>query len=60
MALINSCGALGGFAGIWLVGVLQARTGDSRAGFFYLSISLMLAGAMIYRLRPSRPAIKPI
>lgn len=60
MALVNSCGALGGFVGIWLVGVLQGRTGDSRVGFFYMSISLMVAGAMIYRLRPSKAAIKPI
>jgi len=60
MALVNSCGALGGFAGIWLVGVLQARTGDSRVGFFYMSMSLMVAGAMIFRLRPSKAASKPI
>jgi sugar phosphate permease len=58
MALINSCGALGGFAGIWLVGLLQAHTGDSRAGYFYMSISLMLAGGMIYRLRRLKPVSK--
>ncbi len=27
IALVNSCGALGGFAGSWLVGWLQAVTG---------------------------------
>ena len=33
IALVNSCGALGGFAGTWLVGWLQALTGNARAGF---------------------------
>jgi sugar phosphate permease len=51
MALINSCGALGGFAGTWLVGLLQTLTGNSRAGYFLMSMSLMVAGAMIFRLK---------
>ena len=50
-ALINSCGALGGFLGIWFVGLLQASTGNARAGFLLMSISLMLAGAIILCLR---------
>ena len=33
IALVNSCGALGGFAGSWLVGWLQAVTGSARAGY---------------------------
>ena len=53
-ALVNSCGALGGFAGTWFVGLLQAYTGSSRAGFLLMSISLMLAGWMISTMR--RPA----
>jgi len=56
MALINSCGALGGFAGTWIVGGLQALTGNSRAGYFVMSMSLLLAGAIILGLRGSRPA----
>jgi MFS family permease len=56
MALINSCGALGGFAGTWLVGVLQALTGNSRAVYFVMSMSLMLAGSIIFGLRTSKPA----
>jgi sugar phosphate permease len=55
MALINSCGALGGFVGSWLVGWLQAVTGNSRAGFLFMSLSLMLGGLLILRLRPARP-----
>ena len=51
IALINSCGALGGFAGTWLVGLLQAMTGNSRAGYFFMSMSLLLAGAIIFRLQ---------
>jgi sugar phosphate permease len=56
IALVNSCGALGGFAGTWLVGLLQAVTGNSRAGYLFMSISLMLAGGIIFRLRPSQSA----
>jgi sugar phosphate permease len=59
MALINSCGALGGFAGTWLVGLLQALTGNSRAGYLVLSMSLMLAGWIIFRLRVAKPASNP-
>ena len=59
MALINSCGALGGFAGTWLVGLLQALTGNSRAGYLVLSMSLMLAGGIIFCLRTAKPASNP-
>jgi sugar phosphate permease len=54
-ALINSCGALGGFAGTWLVGLLQALTGNSRAGFLFMSMSLTVAGAVIFFLRTAKP-----
>jgi len=56
MALINTFGALGGFAGTWLVGLLQALTGNSRAGYFVMSMSLMLAGGIIFWLRAPKPA----
>jgi sugar phosphate permease len=56
MALVNSCGALGGFAGSYLVGLLQALTGNSRAGYFFMSMSLILASAIIFRLGSSKPA----
>jgi nitrate/nitrite transporter NarK len=51
MALVNSCGALGGFFGIWVVGLLGAYAGNSRSGILCLSISLMLSGALILCLR---------
>jgi sugar phosphate permease len=57
-ALVNSFGALGGFAGTWFVGLLQASTGNSRAGFLLMSLSLALSGVMILFLRPpARAAI---
>jgi len=50
-ALVNSCGALGGFAGTWLVGLLEARTGNSRAGFLLMSVSLVLSGIILLFMR---------
>ena len=46
IALVNSFGALGGFAGTWLVGWLQALTGNSRAGFLSMSIALLVSGVI--------------
>ncbi len=51
MALINSCGALGGFFGAWLVGLLAATTGNSRSGFLLMAISLTVAGLIILALK---------
>ncbi|WP_236657481.1 MFS transporter [Acidisarcina polymorpha] len=52
LALVNCCGALGAFVGSWVVGLLQALTGNSRAGFLLMSISLILSGGIILFLRP--------
>jgi MFS family permease len=46
IALVNSFGALGGFAGTWLVGWLQALTGSSRDGFLSMSIALLISGVI--------------
>lgn len=59
MALINTFGALGGFAGSWLVGWLQAVTGNARAGFLSMSISLLIAAAIIFTLRTAKPTQNP-
>lgn len=56
MALINSFGALGAFAGTWLVGFLQALTGNARGGYLVLSLSLILAGGITFCLRAAKPA----
>lgn len=50
MALINCCGALGGFFGVFFVGFLQARTGGPAAGFLLMSLSLILAGVLLLGL----------
>jgi len=50
-ALVNSCGALGAFIGAWFVGLLQARTGNSRASFLLMALSLIVAGIIILFLR---------
>jgi sugar phosphate permease len=55
MALVNSFGALGGFFGSWIVGLLQARTGNSRAGFLLMAIALIVSG-LIMILRFGKPA----
>ena len=47
LALVNSSGALGGFAGAWLVGVLQAKTGNARAGFLLMSGALIASGLLM-------------
>jgi sugar phosphate permease len=52
-ALINSCGAFGGFIGTWFVGLLEAYTGNARAGFLLMSSSLIIAGIIILSLRGS-------
>ena len=50
-ALVNSCGALGSFIGTWFVGLLEARTGNSQAGFLLMSTALIVSGVLILCLR---------
>ena len=59
MALINTFGALGGFAGTWLVGWLQALTGSARAGYLSMSMALIVAGAITLCLPSTRRAPHP-
>jgi sugar phosphate permease len=54
MALVNSAGALGGFAGTYLVGLLQSVTGNSRAGYLLMSLSLVLSAVLTFLL-PKQP-----
>jgi sugar phosphate permease len=57
MAMVNSCGALGAFFGSWIVGLLQARTGNSRAGYLLMAVSLILSGLiMLFGFR--QPALQ--
>ena len=51
LALVNSGGALGGFFGSYLVGMLQAITGNARAGYLLMSASLILSALILLLLR---------
>ena len=51
IALINSCGALGGFFGVWGVGLLRTFTGSSQAGFLLMSFSLILSGVLLLGMK---------
>ena len=57
IALVNSFGALGGFVGTWLVGWLQAETGNAKAGFLSMSICLVLSGLITLFLRDPKRAL---
>jgi sugar phosphate permease len=50
-AMINSFGALGGFAGAYLVGFLNAKTGGPAASFSLMAASLAVAGTLTLMVR---------
>ena len=52
---MNSFGALGGFAGSYLVGLLDSTTGSSSASFLLMAISLAAASAIMLLLRQPAP-----
>jgi sugar phosphate permease len=54
LAFINSSGALGGFFGSYFVGWLQATTGNSRAGYLLMSLSLACSAVLLLFLKESR------
>jgi sugar phosphate permease len=56
IAIVNSCGALGGFAGSYLVGWLDNRTGSSSASFLLMAVSLAAAAAIMLLVRPAAHA----
>jgi hypothetical protein len=49
-ALINNCGGLCEFVRTWLVGRLQALTGNSRATHFVMFMSIGVYLSQSYRL----------
>src|SRR5205823_4042869 len=53
IALVNSVGNLGGFAGPYLVGLIKQRTGSFENGLLLLSFSLMVAAILALSLRSS-------
>ncbi|MBD8601728.1 MFS transporter [Pseudomonas sp. CFBP 8771] len=52
MALINSMGALGSFAGSYLVGYLNASTGNPGASYLLMSGALLLSALLTIMLKP--------
>jgi sugar phosphate permease len=56
LAFVNSAGALGGFFGSYLVGLLEAITGNARAGYLLMSFSLIVSALILLALRePVKP-----
>lgn len=49
-AMVNSSGALGGFVGTYLVGLLHAITGTQSAGYLLMSLSLIASALLLIRL----------
>jgi sugar phosphate permease len=63
IALINSFGALGSFAGSYLVGYLNARTGAFGASYVFMSASLLAAAILVIvtiKGNSKEPAILPL
>jgi ACS family tartrate transporter-like MFS transporter len=47
IALINSCGNLGGFAGPYVIGAIARRTGSIYPGLAVCGIPMLVAGALV-------------
>jgi nitrate/nitrite transporter NarK len=63
MAMVNSCGALGSFVGSYSVGLLQAVTGNARAGYLLMSFSLVCSSLLLIRELPEpnrKPALESL
>jgi sugar phosphate permease len=60
IGLINSLGALGSFAGSYLVGYLNTETGNFNASYTLMSVALVLATIITAMVIPSsdRPSLK--
>jgi MFS transporter, ACS family, tartrate transporter len=54
IGLINSVGNLGGFVGPYVVGYLSTATGSFIGGVLYLSLSALVAAALIVSIRATR------
>jgi len=57
IALINSFGALGGFAGSYLIGWLNGRTGSSSASFLLMACSLAAAALLMMAVRVKKQSV---
>lgn len=59
MALINSMGALGSFAGAWVVGYLNGSTGGPGASYLLMSAALAMSAVLTLCLT-KRDAAAPV
>jgi sugar phosphate permease len=59
MALVNSLGALGSFAGVLIVGSLRTITGSDGPGYLLMSLFLIISALLIIWL-PDPPAADPL
>ncbi len=57
IALINSVGNLGGFAGPYLMGWLKDASGDYRRGLQVLAAGMLAGGVIVLAVRNRRPAL---
>ena len=60
MALINSFGALGSFAGSYVVGYLNGTTGNFSASYVFMAGSLLLSAILMLIAMRSVPERKPL
>ncbi|GAA0441232.1 MFS transporter [Streptomyces olivaceiscleroticus] len=59
VGLVNSFGALGGFAGSYLIGTLNDVTGSTAASFLTMAGCLVLAALLMFAVRAPRGAAAP-
>lgn len=52
IGFINSIGNLGGFAGPYILGFFEERTGNSATGLFFMVAALILGGITVLQLHP--------
>lgn len=60
IALINSFGALGSFAGAWLVGYLNGVTGGFGASYNFMAASLLLSAILTIIAVRNKPDPEPV
>src|SRR5215469_3361037 len=51
IALINSVGNLGGFAGPWVIGVIRKATGTFRGGLLSIAFALAFSGFVVFLMK---------
>jgi len=56
IALVNTLGALGGFSGPYIIGLVKDATGSVSGGFVVVALLLLMSAALVTRLRHS-PAL---